>query len=257
MIDMKYLLPVFFMLLTTVALAQEATIFTDRPTTTDAVKLIPQNTFQIEAGFMDQKEDAAGIKYHTGTIPNFSLKYGLASWLEMRVLGSYARVSAEAAGSKNTISGMAPIVLSPKIKIIDQHFWIPMVSLSTTFAFPGIGKDEFQHDRLNYGFRLLLEHVFNDRFSWSHGFGADWDDSTETTWAYSSAFSASLSGKVGAFAELYGYFATDYPSMHSFDAGLTYLVSTNFQVDTSFGLPLNANAPDFMISFGLAWNTHI
>ncbi|ELR73267.1 hypothetical protein C900_04778 [Fulvivirga imtechensis AK7] len=235
----------------------EENIFTDRPNATDAIALISPGTFQIEAGVLSQWNKEDGIKYNWITSPNLSIKYGIANWLEMRVLTNYLTLKAESETIEATTSGLTPITLSPKIKLIKQNFWIPAASLATNFTLPDTGKETFQTDKLNYGFRLLLEHVFNDKYSWSHGFGADWDDSRETTWAYSSSFATAVTGKLGAFVELYGYFATDITSSHNFDAGFTYLASHNLQLDTSFGLPLNENAPDFFISFGAAWKTNL
>ncbi|UII31727.1 transporter [Fulvivirga ulvae] len=252
---MKHFLKILLLLTPYFAFSQE-TIFTDRPTTTDAVKLISPGTFQIEMGYMNTRYEDEGIEFKSITAPNLSVKYGLAEWLELRVLANYLTLKVDAYDIENSLSGVTPLILSPKLKLIDQNFWIPRISLATAISFPEPAKEEFQSEKINYGGRLLFEHVFNDRYSWSHGFGADWDDSRETTWAYSSAFSVSLSGKVGAFAEIFGYFATDIPSTHSIDAGVTYLASDNIQLDTSIGLPLNENAPDFFYSVGLAWKTN-
>ncbi|MBL6449193.1 transporter [Fulvivirga sp. 29W222] len=252
---MKHFFTILFLIASYPTFSQE-TIFTDRPTTTDAVKLISPGTFQIEMGYMNTMYDAVGIDFKSITSPNLSIKYGLAEWLELRLLANYLTLKVDAYNIENSLSGVAPLVLSPKLKLIDQNSWIPRISLATAISFPEPAKEEFQTDKINYGGRLLLEHVFNDRYSWSHGFGADWDDSRETTWAYSSAFSASISDKFGAFTEIFGYFATGFPSTHSIDAGLTYLLSSNLQLDTSVGLPLNDNAPDFFYSMGIAWNTN-
>lgn len=236
---------------------EEQPIFTDRPNTTDAISLIGPGTFQIEAGVLSQWDKEEGIEYNWITSPNLSIKYGLTKWLEMRVLTNYLTLKEESEIIDHQVSGLTPITLSPKIRLMKQRFWVPAASLATNFTLPGTGKDAFQNEKLNYGFRLLLEHVFNNKFSWSHGFGADWDDSRETTWAYSSSFAAVVTDKLGAFVELYGYFARDIASSHNFDGGFTYLVSNNLQLDTSLGLPLNENAPNFFISFGAAWKTKL
>lgn len=252
---MKHALTIIFLLTSYFSFSQE-TIFTDRPTTTDAVKPISSGTFQVEMGYLNIIDETGGVKFKSITSPNLSLKYGLADWLELRLLTNYLTLKADTNNIENSVSGVTPLTFSPKLKLIDQNFWIPRISLVTAFSFPKVGKEEFQNDKLNYGFRLLFEHIFNDRYSWSHGFGADWDDTRETTWAYSSAFSVSISGKASVFAEIFGYFATDIPSTHNIDAGITYLVSDSFQLDTSIGLPLNENAPDFFYSAGLAWKTN-
>lgn len=227
-------------------------IFTDRPNVTDAVSLIPKRTFQIEAGYLNQYYNEDNLNYHFITIPNLNFKYGLSNRIELRLLSSYNLLKY---GSESDESGLSPITLSPKLKIIDQDFYIPSVTLAGNITLPDIGAGEFQTEKVNYGFRVLLEHVFSDNYSWAHGFGADWDDEQETTWAYSSALGRSVSDDISVFAELYGYFAKDINSQHGFNTGLTYTLSNNLQVDGIVGIPLNEYAPDFLYGFGLSWKT--
>ncbi|UII29190.1 transporter [Fulvivirga maritima] len=250
----KLLRTLFFLLLIAqTSLAQEA-IFTDRPNTTDAIQLLAPGTLQTEFGYSRTKDG----DFTSSDIPNINLKYGITNWLEMRLQTSYSRDKMDIEGIdtlSNEVDGLTPITIAPKIKVVEQNFLRPAITFAPTFTPGSIGAEGFQYDHFNYGFRLLLEHVFNDKFSWSHGFGADWDDSRETTWAYSSAFSASLTGNLGAFAEIYGYFAADFPSYHVFDAGLTYVVTPDLQLDLAGGLPLSDYAPDYTLTVGLSWRT--
>lgn len=236
--------------------AQE-TIFTDRPNTTDAVKLLTPGTFQVEAGFLFEKDDMNGVKNNSYYAPNLILKYGISKSIEMRVLTDYLTQRVQVDTAETETSGFTPITISPKLKITDQHVALPAMSLLTNITLAKPADEAYENDLINYGFRLLLEHVFNDRYSWSHGFGADWDDTRETVWAYSSSFNIVLNNNLGAFAEIYGNFAIDYLSTHVFDTGLTYLIRDNLQVDASVGLPLNENAPDLILGFGLAWRTSL
>ena len=252
----RNLLYIITILCTSVFSAQaQETIFTDRPNVTDAVALIPQGTLQIEAGYFSDLFDNNGTDTYFITAPNLNIKYGLNEYVELRVLNNYNIIASE--NDSVEVNGLSPITFSPKFKIIDQNFFIPAISLATPVTFANTGKEAFQTEKVNYGFRLLLEHVFNDKYSWAHGFGADWDDTRETIWAYSSAFSMKLSGNLSAFGEFYGRFATDFMPIHGFDAGLTYLISNNLQADIVAGIPLNPNAPDFSYGFGLAWMTNL
>ncbi|MBL3656599.1 transporter [Fulvivirga sediminis] len=250
----KFLLlsiPLLFFVQLSVA---QNSIFTDRPNTTDAIQLLAPGMLQAELGYSRVKEG----DFTSSDIPNLNLKYGISNWLEMRVQTSYGRDKMDIEGLdtlSNEVDGLKPITIAPKIKVVEQNFLRPAITFAPVFTPGSIGAEGFKNDHFNYGFRLLLEHVFNDKYSWSHGFGANWDDSRETTWAYSTAFSASLAGNLGAFAEIYGYFAHDFPSYHVFDAGFTYGVTPDLQLDLAGGLPLSDTAPDYTLTVGVSWRT--
>lgn len=250
---MNKLVSTLFLLICFYGAYGQENILVDRPNVTDAVPTIGKGIFQVEAGYLNQIEKINGLENYFITAPNLSFKYGLIEGIEIRVLTNY--IISRDEDDTYEFSGFSPITLSPKFKLIEQNFIVPAISLTTSFTFPNIGEEAFQTDKLNYGFRLLFEHIFNDKYSWAHTFGADWFDTRETTWAYSSAFSMSLSGPVGAFAEFYGNFANDFNSIHGIDTGITYLLNSNMQADAIIGFPLNDNASDIMFGFGLAWRT--
>jgi len=229
---------------------QENTIYTDRPNVTDAVAPIPKGTFQVELGYSGERT-ADDITF--STFPNYSFKYGLFDWLELRLIGNYQSFTDESENLNISEDGFSPLTFSPKIKVTEQTNWIPRFSLATSFTFPDFGAEAFQINRLNYGFRLLLE---NERgLPWSGSFGVDRGDFDETTWAYSWTSGGSFTDSFGFFFEFYGFFANDIDSRHSIDGGLTYLINNNLTTDVIIGLGLTEAAPDLWWGFGLAWKT--
>jgi len=64
-----------------------------------------------------------------------------------------------------------------------------------------------------------------------------------------------LGNGLGSFAELYGFFPEHSDWDHRFDAGLTYLVNRNIQLDASGGFGITENAPDYFISAGVSFRT--
>jgi hypothetical protein len=55
------------------------------------------------------------------------------------------------------------------------------------------------------------------------------------------------------FVESYGLLLEEGDSEHLFDAGFTFLVLPNLQLDVSGGVGLNNNAMDNFLSFGLTY----
>jgi hypothetical protein len=67
------------------------------------------------------------------------------------------------------------------------------------------------------------------------------------------ALGLTLNHRVGAFVEYYGVIEDDAPNQHSVDAGATYLLSDDVQLDFSAGAGLNDSAPDYFVAAGVAW----
>ena len=232
-------------------LAQDQ-IFTDRPNVTDAVILLPAGTFQAEVGFLRQINESGDVV--TSSYPNFSIKYGIYDWLEMRVLSHYQKTDISLDGVDVVQEGFTPLTISPKIHILKPKGILPRISLVTSLALPELASSDFENEDINYGYRVLTEYTFNT-LSWASGIGTDWTDNSESAWSYSSALSTPISKKIGVFGELYGNFGKDLDTSIAFDTGLLYLVYDNLQIDISFGFGLNEAADDGFIGLGVAWRT--
>jgi hypothetical protein len=66
------------------------------------------------------------------------------------------------------------------------------------------------------------------------------------------SYGYSITDKLGAYAELYGNIPEDSRSNHSCDAGLTYLIKNNLQVDTTIGTGFTGNQ-DLLLSAGVSY----
>lgn len=243
---------VFSASLLTYAAAAQNSIFTDRPNVTDAVALLPTGTFQVELGYFRESSNDGDLVNRTS--PNINIKYGLTEWIELRVLTNYLNSNADTPAGEIEASGLTPIAISPKVRLLETESWLTNVTLSTNFILPSTGAEEFQNDHLNVGYRLLLENNFGS-LNWSHGIGTDWDDDTDASWSYSSALGTSFAQDWGTFIEIYGTFGNGILPTHGANAGILYLLTTDIQLDASFGIGLNDNTPDFFASFGFAWRT--
>ncbi|MDH5474651.1 MAG: transporter, partial [Cyclobacteriaceae bacterium] len=209
--------------------------------------------FQIELGFFSETDKNSTITNRSVTQPNISVKYGLFEWLEVRVLTNYLTEISNAGMGETRVSGITPLTLSPKFKILEQEGFFSKLSIGTSFTLPNVGASAFQNNQLNFGYRVLMENALTDKLSWSHGLGTDWDDNKDANWVYSSSFGIVLTEKLSAFTELYGDFTTVYNSYH-LDGGVTYMVLNNVVVDAMVGAGLNTS--NYFISFGVSWKTN-
>lgn len=78
------------------------------------------------------------------------------------------------------------------------------------------------------------------------------NDSPEASYIYTLAYGYSISDKFGAYAEVYGDLPEDSKANHLWDAGVTYLISNNLQLDASFGTSFT-EGQDLLLSAGVSF----
>ena len=93
----------------------------------------------------------------------------------------------------------------------------------------------------------------NNKSSLSYNIGAAWgDDSPEAAYVYTIAYGYSINEKLGAYAELYGDMPENNKSNHYWDAGFTYLISDNLQLDATVGTSIT-EGQDLLLSAGASF----
>lgn len=227
--------------------AQEtAPIATDRPDQTETPFLVPKGMFQMENGFSYEK-DANGNSW---VIPSSLLKYAVSDNFELRLIMEYA--SEESDGTKS--SGLNPVRVGMKVKICEEDGIIPKTSLIGHMLIPDLASPDFKAESYAPEFRFTMQHSLSDKISLGYNLGAEWDGFTpDATFIYTITTGFSLSAKWGAYTEVYGFAPESDVAQHSFDGGLTYLLSNDAMLDFSSGFGLTENAPDYFVALGFSF----
>jgi hypothetical protein len=69
---------------------------------------------------------------------------------------------------------------------------------------------------------------------------------------YSLSYGYSLSDKTGIYTEIYGNLPENSKSNHLWDAGVTYLISNNVQLDATIGSGIT-DGQDILLSTGISF----
>lgn len=240
----------------TVVIAQSVPdMVTDRPDQTESSVTVPKGWLQIETGALMEGDSPYKGLVFTNTIYNTTLlRYGLFDKTELRFGWEYLNDYVLSGDVESDVSGLAPFVIGFKTQISEEDGWIPELAFLGHLTIPNIGKEEFRADFLTPDFRIAGTKSINDKFSTAFNLGGEWDGVTpNTNIFYSFVIGMGVNEKIGAFAEVYGYVIEEMNPDHRFDAGVTYLVSNNFQLDLSGGFGINDQAPDYFISGGLSY----
>ncbi len=250
---MKKFLPVFLLLVGVTHAQEEAErgpLVTDRPSFTTGPGLMPAGQSQLELGWTYTEKD--DFEVHTG--PEVLFRHGLNEAWELR-LGweGYSFVDGgEFAGDT---------FIGAKYRFAEQEGDMPAMALIGTLVFPSGHDSGIDSDDDVYGSLLLgWDYQLDDKSSLAGNLGlaVPQDDLTGDHFAqgvFSLMYSRSLDDKTTCFGEFYTNFpaADEEDAEYVMQAGLTYLLNNDMQIDFRAGFGLNEQAEDWHIGAGLAY----
>jgi hypothetical protein len=232
-----------------------ADLITDRPDQTESAAIVPQGSFQIETGFVFEGDKANKVTTNNLALFTTLLRYGINQNFELRLGSAFLQNSEKPEqGEEITSSGLAPVYAGIKFKMLEEDGLVPEMAFMATVEIPGSGKEEFSPEYLASDLRFAIGYSLSDRLGLGINLGGRWDGSNpQPSGVYSLVLGYGISDKMSAFVESYGFLPQDEIPDHRMDAGLTYLMKPNLQIDVSAGLGLSEISPDYFINAGISW----
>ena len=229
-------------------------LVTDRPDFTEASSVVGLGVLQTELGYTytEGSPDDGG---RDQTYPELLLRYGfLFDWMELRV--AYSAGSARVNGS--TLAGSDDLYLGLKLGLTEQLGWLPETAIIPQMTVPSGGGDRTE-GRVLAGVNYLYSWSLSEDISTggSTQFNRSVDGETNnlyTEWAQSWTVAYSLTDRVGAFTEYFGFYPDDADAespQHFVNGGFTYLLHDNLQLDIRAGKGLSSASEDYFIGTGL------
>ena len=216
---------------------------------------MPKGFLQIETGSFYEAFKEKNIKYEAYTYNTTLFRYGLIKNLELRVEFEFVegRTKVDGQTLDDVTSGLQPLKLGFKTTIAQENGWMPEIGFLGQLYLPFAASTDYKPATTGVEFRFAFEHTLSEKSSIGYNLGADWlDDSSEASYIYTIAYGLDLTEKLGIFAELYGNLPENSKSNHYWDAGLTYLISQNVQLDASVGTSIT-KGQDILVSAGLSF----
>ena len=242
-------------------------LITDRPDFTESTETVPAGHLQFELGytFTYDREEKNRERNHTapellvrvGVAENFEIRLGWEgySWSDNQFEGETRagrRVTRE-----DWSQGAHDLSLGIKCKFFEQDGWVPHFGVIAAMTMPS-GSGGVSSGDVDPELVLLWAYDVTDNFAIAGNVGMaavsdEGDRFFQTSASLSGAFS--LTDKLGAYVEYYGFYPNteDSDSAHFLNAGFTYLINNNFQIDWRIGAGLNEEADDFFTGVGFAW----
>ncbi|WGD35668.1 transporter [Olleya sp. YS] len=229
-------------------------LVTDRPDATEAPSVVPKNYIQVETGAFYESFEDNNLKTEDFTYNTTLIRYGLLDNLELRLGWNLTDSKAFLNNTETSqISSFSPLLLGVKIAITQEDGLLPEIGFIGHLNLPFSVKEAIRPQTTGVDFRFSFAHTLSERSSFSYNLGAAWGgDSPEANYLYTMAYGYSITEKFGAYAELYGDFPENSKANHLWDAGLTYLLSNNVQLDATVGSRIT-KGQDILLSAGISF----
>lgn len=230
-------------------------LITDRPDQTESPNAIPKGFLQIETGSGFESFKDNNIKTEDLTLNTTLIRYGLLENLELRLGWDFVEGSTKINGNKlnNITSGFSPLLIGIKMGITEEKGASPEIGLLLHTSHPFFAGEDYKIQSTGVDFRFAFSHTLNEKSSLAYNLGMAWDgEITSANYVYTLVYGYSFSDKIGTYIELYGDLPEGNKANHFWDAGITYLVSNNFQLDISGGTSIT-KGQDIMIRAGLSF----
>lgn len=256
LIRMKKLLFISLLFSTSWLFSQETEtvpgMITDRPDATESPNTVSKHYLQVEAGGFYESFETNDFKTEVYGYNTTLLRYGLLDNLELRLGWNFeeTRFSFQGEESPNVLSGFSPLLAGVKVAIAEEDGWKPTIGLLGHLYLPLSASTDYRPETTGVDFRLSFAHTLSEKSSIGYNIGAQWrDDSPEAAYIYTLSYGYSVTEKVGLYAEVYGDLPEDSRANHLWDAGVTYKLKPNFQLDATVGRSFT-EGQDILLSLG-------
>jgi hypothetical protein len=232
-------------------LRAQTTIQTDRPDQTECPFITPVGFMQAENGFTYENIDKINKAI---TLPTILWKYGVNKNFELRLI-------TEANTNKsfgNKVTGFVPTIIGFKVSVSEENGIIPATGFIGHLALPNAASSKFKASYNAPSFRFNMQHTLSNKFTLAYNLGAEWNgESPEPSFIYTLTSGMSITEKLGAYIELYGFAPQNDKADHRADGGFTYLITNDVMVDISGGFGISEQSPDnyFALGFSYRLNT--
>ncbi|QDT29194.1 hypothetical protein Enr10x_45430 [Gimesia panareensis] len=232
---------------------------TDRPNFTSTSVTVGKGVTQIESGYTYMKSNETGQDVRYQSFGEFLFRQGiLADWLEFRVGFSPLQQTAQIGSYQNSTFGTDDLDLALQFALTPQAGILPEMALIVSMSVP-TGSPAFTSHQVEPGVDLIYAWQLNDFLSVAastQGYGnVDDSGSSYLEMAQSCSVGYQLTKSLGAYTEWFALIpsgARTARTEHYFDAGFTYLINNNVQLDMSAGVGLSEAAADFFAGAGLS-----
>ena len=221
-------------------------VITDRPDQTESSSTIKTGDLQLESGLLIGFEGKGESKVRQILAPTTLFRYGLNETFELRILSQYESLKT----NKKFIDGISDLEIGTKIQLYQKENVNTEIAFLSHLILP-TGTDGFTTDSYGTINKLSIAHDISENIAIGYNLGYNYFGEQIGDLTYSVALGIGVNDRVGVYIEPYGDLQNFKNHIANFDAGCTFLINEDLQIDFSFGTGIN-NKMNY-ISLGASW----
>jgi len=190
-----------------------------------------------------------GISERQTLAPSTLFRYGITNGIEIRVVSQFESIKNRNTSEKE--NGISDLEIGTKFQIFQRENVNTEVAFLSHLILPTGAKD-VTIDNFGTINKLSISHTISEKVGIGYNVGYDYFGRGKGDFTYSLAMAIGLTPKLGIYLEPYGGIIELDNHEANFDAGITYLIKDDFQLDVSFGTGINHNMN--YISAGMSVN---
>jgi len=239
---------------------KEEPLESDRPDFTDSSTTVGYQRLQIESGYTYTQAIGGDPTHSAHDLPELLIRYGVAERLELRLAWDegmvFDRYTDRNSGRVVNENGSTDLEFGFKYAIRKQDKWRPQSAIVVSVSAP-VGAPAQSSRQVDAFVNYLYSWELTKKLSLNCSTGSLWTAESGdrfSRFSQSASVEYELTEKLHVFNEWFAFFrcdSSDNRPQHYYDAGLTYLVTPNFQLDWRAGLGLNDAADGFFTGCGL------
>lgn len=224
------------------------TMITDRPDQTESSSSVKKGSLQIETGFLLGFTEGGLSSERQLLAPATLFRYGLLNGLEIRVLSQFESLKDKSANEN--LNGIGDLEVGTKIELLKKENVNTEIAFLSHIILP-TGTKVLSNDLFGTINKLSISHQLSDTMGLGYNAGYDFFGEGKGNLTCSISLGISITDQFGFYIEPYGNLLEFKTYESSFDAGITYLVNNQAQLDFSFGTGINHNMNYLSVGYSL------
>ena len=239
------ILVICLLLLNTVKVFSQDLV-TDRPDQTESSVTIPAGSLQIETGFLLGYDEVDHLSVRNIVVPASLFRLGITKSIELRIGSQFESYKFKA----ESVEGIGDIEIGAKVQLLKNGNINTEIAFLSHLVVPS-GTNELSNGRAGTVNKLAISHAVNESTGLGYNIGYNYFGHGNGDLTFSTVLGYSINEKAAVFIEPFGEIANFEELVLNADAGFTWLLNDNFQLDFSFGTGVNHKMN--YLSLGFCW----
>jgi hypothetical protein len=220
---------------------------------TDGPGICPKNRFIIEEQFFDYQRNFNHSKNFQYDLSSTKIRYGLIQdKLELRILNQGFII-------RDSDAGFSNMSIGAKMKISDEHKYIPSLDLITDFEIP-VGEKDLRNPGFDHSYKLVINKQWSKKIGSTANTSFDFatkkelsEVKTNASLPYALNINYSPNERINYFSHIFGSWAISADALETLgvDLGASYAFSDDLAIVGWISKGLNSQTPEIMLDFGL------